>query len=93
MPIMMKFVTDNRMVSAISKIGQPETEDIEKKIEEEFISDVFADLFEADERNEPLWEACDQNQKDIVMRSLRAKTQAMIQRYKKKVMNNGSDTE
>eukprot|EP00794_Sanderia_malayensis_P006659 gene6659-7411_t len=68
-PIMVRYITENRMVSAGVKTGHPDTEEIEQKIKEEFMEDVMTEMLE-DENNLTLWESCDPNQKQTVKRCL-----------------------
>ena len=81
---MLRYVTDNRMVSAVSKIGPPESDDLEKAVEEEFMEDVFTDMLE-DEKNNTLWESCDDKQKEVVKKCLKGKTAALLKKYIEKM--------
>eukprot|EP00795_Rhopilema_esculentum_P014123 gene14123-5117_t len=83
-PLMLRYVTDNRMVSAVSKIGPPESDDLKKAVEEEFMEDVFTDMLE-DEKNNTLWESCDDKQKEVVKKCLKGKTAALLKKYIEKM--------
>ena len=73
------------MVSAVSKIGPPETEDLKKAVEEEFMEDVITDMT-TDETNNTLWESCSEKQKEVVVRCLKGKTGALLSKYIDKML-------
>lgn len=84
-PIMMNFITQNRMVSAVVKTGYPDNEQTEKEIQEEFFQDVMCDMLE-EEENQTLWDTCDEKQKQAVNKCLRGKTNALLMKYKAKLV-------
>ena len=84
-PIMLQYITENRMVSAVSKFGPPETEELKKAVEEEFMDDVISDMT-MDEKNNTLWESCSDKQKEVVRKCLKGKTGALLAKYMDKMM-------
>ena len=84
-PIMLQYVTKNRMVSAVSKIGFPETDELKKAVEEEFMEDVITDMT-VDEKNNTLWESCSDKQREVVKKCLKGKTGAMLAKYMDKML-------
>ena len=84
-PIMLQYITQNRMVSAVSKIGPPETDELKKAVEEEFMEDVIADMT-MDERNNTLWESCTDKQREVVRKCLKGKTGALLTKYMEKMV-------
>ena len=82
---MMNFITQNRMVSAVVKTGYPDNEQTEKEIQEEFFQDVMCDMLE-EEENQTLWDTCDEKQKQAVNKCLRGKTNALLMKYKAKLV-------
>lgn len=73
------------MVSAVSKIGPPDTEDLKEAVKEEFMQDVITDMT-VDEKNSNLWESCTDKQKEVVMKCLKGKTGALLSKYIAKMM-------
>ena len=84
-PIMLQYVTENRMVSAVSKHGLPETDELKVAIEKEFMDDVISDMT-MDEKNNTLWEACSDKQKEVVKKCLKGKTGALLAKYIDKML-------
>ena len=82
--VMLQFVTENRMVSAVSKIGPPESEDLQAAVEEEFVQDVMTDML-ADDNVETLWDSCNDKQKDVVKKCLIGKAHGLMLKYLNKM--------
>ena len=73
------------MVSAVSKIGPPETDELKKAVEEEFMEDVIADMT-MDDKNNTLWESCTDKQREVVSKCLKGKTGALLKKYMEKMV-------
>eukprot|EP00112_Aurelia_sp_Birch-Aquarium-sp1_P014386 Seg3103.1 transcript_id=Seg3103.1/GoldUCD/mRNA.D3Y31 product="RNA-editing ligase 2 mitochondrial" protein_id=Seg3103.1/GoldUCD/D3Y31 len=82
--VMLQYVTENRMISAVSKIGPPESEDLQAAVEEEFVQDVMTDML-ADDNVETLWDSCNDKQKDVVKKCLNGKAHGLMLKYLNKM--------
>ena len=65
------------MIDVISKIGLPETKEIQEAVEEKFIKSVLTDTLASSE-TKILWEACNDKQKEAVTKCLKRKTSDLL---------------
>eukprot|EP00112_Aurelia_sp_Birch-Aquarium-sp1_P013902 Seg298.5 transcript_id=Seg298.5/GoldUCD/mRNA.D3Y31 product="RNA-editing ligase 2 mitochondrial" protein_id=Seg298.5/GoldUCD/D3Y31 len=78
--IMLQFTTESRMIDVISKIGLPDTKEIQEVVEEKFIKSVMTDTLARSE-TEIVWEACNEEQKEAVRKCLERKANDLLMAF------------
>lgn len=77
---MLQFTTESRMSDVISKIGLPDTKEIQEAVEEKFIKSVMTDTLARSE-TEIIWEACNEEQKEAVRKCLERKASDLLMAF------------
>ena len=76
------YATEQRLTSAISKVGAPVNEDIEGEICDEYLTDLFTDVFEYEPEFRNEWESASEVEKCKVNKVIKQKTTGLLKKYK-----------
>ena len=79
----MAYATEPRLHNAISKHGSPDNEEVNKRIVDEFIEDIFVDIKKDDAALFDEWDSTAESEKAKIKNSLKAKANGLIKKFNK----------
>jgi len=80
---LMAYATEPRLHNAISKHGSPDNDEINKRIVDEFLEDIFVDVKRDDATLHAEWESTAESEKAKIRNSLTSKANGLIKKFNK----------